>query len=350
MSAAHVLVLYNRPLLPRDHPDAASEHIIVDFAAEVATILSAANYRCALFALGQDPAALLTELKRRRPAVVVNLFEGNPDDGETESYVAGLLQWQGAPFTGSPMQALSLARNKPLTKHLLRGAGLPSADFLVVEEMPVRDLRLPWPIIVKPAQQDASVGLTQESVCVNQEQLEQRVAYILETYGAPVLLEEFIAGREFNVALMELPDLQFLPPAEVLFASERPDYWPILTYDGKWKTDSVEFQALPPQCPADLSPRLSQRLGNLALQAYQLLGCRDYARVDFRVKSNGRPYILEVNPNPEISSEAGYTACLGAAGISYQDFLVRLVEHAMKRATTPIHRFALAERLAIAKR
>jgi D-alanine-D-alanine ligase len=275
---------------------------------------------------------------------VVNLFEGNPDDGETESYVAGLLQWQGVPFTGSPMRALSLARNKPLTKQLFRGAGLPSADYQVVHNLPVRDCRLTWPIIVKPAHQDASVGVTQESVCVNAAQLEQRVAYILETYGAPVLLEEFIAGREAHVSLMELPALQWLPPAEIIFTSERPGYWPILTFDSKWTTDSAEFQALPPQCPADLDAGLSQRLGNLALQAYQLLGCRDYARVDFRIKSNGQPYILEVNPNPEISSEASYTTCLKAAGIGYRDFLVRLVEHARNRIT-PKLRYALGAKL-----
>src|SRR5262249_16858271 len=151
------------------------------------------------------------------PAVVFNLFEGNLDNAATESYVAGLLEWHGVPFTGSPMHTLSLARAKHLTKPLLRGAGLPTADFMVVDELPVPPCDLDWPVIVKPAQQDASVGLDQESVCTNQSQLEQRVRYILETYGAPVLVEEFIDGREFNVALVELPDLHYLPPAEIVF-------------------------------------------------------------------------------------------------------------------------------------
>src|SRR4029077_16098909 len=150
---------------------------------------------------------------------------------DTESYVAGLLQWHGVPFTGSPMHALSLARAKHLAKPLLRGAGLVTADFMVVNELPVPPCNLEWPVIVKPAQQDASVGLDQDSVCTNQFQLDQRVQTILETYGAPVLIEEFIDGREFNVAVLELPELRYLPPAEIVFPAAKAGFWPILTYD-----------------------------------------------------------------------------------------------------------------------
>ncbi len=250
--------------------------------------------------------------------MVFNLFEGNLENTATESYVAGLLEWKGIPFTGSPMHTLSLARAKHLTKPLLRGAGLPTADFMVVNELPVPACNLEWPVIVKPAQQDASVGLDQESVCTNQLQLDQRAQYILETYGPPVLVEEFIHGREFNVALVELPELQALPPAEIVFPADRPGFWPILTYDGKWKPGTDDYEITPPRYPADISPRMADRLGTIAKQAYRLLGCKDYARVDFRMKANGKPFILEVNPNPEISESAGFAGCLGSAKIAPQ--------------------------------
>jgi D-alanine-D-alanine ligase len=330
MAAPLVLVVYNQPLLPKDHPDSESEHTVVAIAETMAGVLDAANFRAKLLGVGLDPAILWNELKRVRPAVVFNLYEGQLEDTETESYVAGLLQWSGVPFTGSPPQALSLARAKHTAKTLLRGAGLPTADFLVVEEMPVPECMLGWPVIVKPARQDASVGLDQESVCTSQFQLEQRVAYVLETYGAPALVEEYIAGREFNVALTELPDLQYLPPSEIVF-KERIGSWPILTYAGKWKLGSEEYENTPPKYPADVTPRLAKRLGAVAMKAFRLIGCRDYARVDFRVTAEGKPFILEVNPNPEISEEAGFAGCLGAMHVPYHDFIVRLVTQALRR-------------------
>src|ERR1700682_2402170 len=131
MTAPLVLVLYNHPLLPGDHPDADSEHSIVEIASRMAKILEGdGGFRTSLLGLKQDPAQLWTELRRRKPAVVFNLFEGHVENTNTESYVPALLQWHGIPFTGSPIQTLTLARAKHLAKPLLRGAGLPTADFL----------------------------------------------------------------------------------------------------------------------------------------------------------------------------------------------------------------------------
>jgi D-alanine-D-alanine ligase len=335
MTAPSVLILFNQPLLPPDHPDSASEHTIVEIAEAMTGILAEAGFRVRRLGLGQDPTTLWSELHKRRPDVVFNLFEGNLDDTETESYVCGLLQWSGVPFTGSPLPTLSLARAKHLTKFLLRGAGLPTADFFTVDQLPVPACALEWPVIAKPARQDASVGLNQDSVCSDQDQLEQRVQYLLATYGAPVLVEEYIRGREFNVAVLQLPELQYLAPAEIIFPEERPGYWPILTYDGKWKPGTPEYDVSPPKYPADISPALARKLGNVAVKAYRLLGCRDYARVDFRMKANGRPYILEVNPNPEISAYAGFAGCLGAAGILHSEFIVRLIQQALARKDSP---------------
>lgn len=330
MPSPTVLILYNQPLLPDDHPDYDSEHTIVGIAESMTDVLQDAGFRIRRLGLEQDPTTLWTELKRRRPDVVFNLFEGNLADTETESYVAGLLQWSGIPFTGSPMPALTLARDKTRAKLLLRGAGLPTAPFFAVNELPVPRCELEWPVIAKPARQDASVGLAQDSVCTDQDQLERRVRYLLETYG-PVLVEEYIAGREFNVALLELPELRYLPPAEIVFPEEKPGQWAILTYDGKWKPGTSEYDSTPPKFPADISPALARKLGTIAMAAYRQIGCRDYARVDLRMKANGRPFILEVNPNPEISPTAGFAGCLGAAAIPHNEFIVRLIEQALAR-------------------
>jgi D-alanine-D-alanine ligase len=201
----------------------------------------------------------------------------------------------------------------------------------VVEESPVPECGLEWPVIVKPAQQDASVGLDQGSVVTDQGRLNERVGFLLRTYGPPVLVEEFIPGRELNVALVEAPDLRTLPISEVLFVDKDPAYWPIVTYDAKWKPGSRDYEATPPRYPAEVSPRLAERLGVLARRAFRLLGCRDYARVDFRVRPSGKPYLLEVNPNPDFNPTAGLAGGLSSAGLTHAQFTVDLVRAALAR-------------------
>ncbi|MSQ95250.1 MAG: D-alanine--D-alanine ligase [Gemmataceae bacterium] len=335
MANPTVLVLYNQPLLAKDHPDAQSEHSVVEIAGEMAGILSEYGFRVTQFGLGFDPALLGHELKKRKPDAVFNLFEGSLDQPETESFVAGLLEWAGVPYTGSPPQTLSLARGKHTVKHLLKGARLPTADFVVVDKLPVPKCVLEFPVIVKPATLDGSVGLDQKSVCVNQRQVKERVQYLLTTYGPPVIVEEYLDGRELNVALVELPHLQALPPLEISFPGARHGAWSILTYDGKWKPGSHAYESTPVKYPADLPRATTRRLEELALKAYRLVGCRDYARVDFRLNAAGRPHILEVNPNPEISENTGFSSCLGSADISYKQFIVRLVEQALTRRNAP---------------
>lgn len=326
----HVLVLYNQPVLPLDHADAESEHEIINTADTVCGHLRSAGFMVSQLGIARDPEILLAGLRGQRPDVVFNLFEGLADHCETEAVAAGLLDWLDIPYTGCPFQTLVVARDKARTKHLLRGAGLPTPGFLVVDEMPVPPCDLEWPVIVKPAGQDASIGLDQGSVVTDQERLEARVAYLLESYGPPVLVEQFIRGREFNVALIEAPDLRVLPPSEILFVETDPDYWPIVTYDAKWKPGSRDYEATPPRYPANVTARLAEKLGGLAKRAFRLLGCRDYARVDFRVRGS-RPYILEVNPNPCFAPEAGLDGGLQSAGITHAEFTVGLVQAAFAR-------------------
>jgi D-alanine-D-alanine ligase len=241
-----------------------------------------------------------------------------------------VLEWLRVPFTGCPSQAAALARKKDLTKLLLRGAGLPTADFLVVERLPVPVWDRAWPVIVKPSAQDASVGVDQGSVVSEHQAVERRVIQLLERYGPPVLIEEFIDGRELNVGVVEKPELTPLPVAEIVFREREPGWWPIVTYEAKWAVGSEEDLATQPRCPAEVSPKLADRVQELAVRAFRLLGCRDYARVDFRVR-RGRPYVLEVNPNPGFHPTAGLSKALQAAGLSHASFTVRLVENALTR-------------------
>jgi D-alanine-D-alanine ligase len=333
MRPTRVLILSNEPTLPPDHRDADSEHEVTYTVEHVALALKGAGFHVSRLAVSHDAGALVSGVRRARPDVVFNLFEGLPDWGDTEAFVVGALEWLGVPYTGCPLQAIWLARHKPLAKQLLRGGGLPTPEFFAVDALPVPPCALGWPVIVKPSNQDASVGVDQGSVVTSQEALERRVAYLLENYGPPVLVEEFIHGREFCVGLVEAPELRVLPVAEIEFIASDLAYWPIVTYDAKWKPGTAEYEATPPAYPArNVSPKLRGRLERLAKQAFRLLGCRDYARVDFRLKPPLKPYILEVNPNPDYSPVAGLAGGLEAAGLAWTDFTVQLVRQALARS------------------
>lgn len=326
-----VLMLTNEPLLPKDHPAAESEHTVLEVAARQTQTLTEEGYRVNQLRIGNDPTVLWHEFNVRRPDVVFNLYEGKVDQPETESYVAGLMDWAGVPYTGCPFATLTIARAKHVAKYILKGAGVPTADFYVVNQLPAPECRLRFPVIVKAALMDASVGMDQGSVCVDAQQLQKRVEYVLATYGAPVLVEEFVDGREFHVALMELPELRAMPPSETIFPKRGPGYWSIVTYEAKWKVGTPDYDETPPVFPADLPPELAQTLSQHAERAYRLLGCRDYARVDFRMNAHGEPFVLEINPNPQICEDNSFTECFRSVHVTYREFIVRLVEQALSR-------------------
>jgi D-alanine-D-alanine ligase len=332
MPPQRVLILYNEPVLAADHRDADSEHEILYTADAVQRTLQGAGYEVSRLGVSYEPDVLLAELRRQQPDVVFNLYEGTATHGQTEAYAAGLLEWFGVPFTGCPSHSLALAKMKHLAKHLLRSAGLPTAEFFVVEDLALPPCPLAWPVIVKPATQDASVGLDQGSVVTDQEKLLHRCAYLLQEYGPPVLVEQFIDGREFCLGVIETPQLITLPVSEIKFIEKRPGFWPIVTYDAKWKPGTEDYEATPPLYPTQVTPKLGLKLAELAIKAFRQLGCRDYARVDFRVRPNGRPYILEVNPNPDFSPDAGLSAGLTSAGLSHAQFTLQMVENALARA------------------
>jgi len=194
----------------------------------------------------------------------------------------------------------------------------------------------PWPLIVKPAMQDASVGIEQGSVVTTQTELALRVAHVLERYGGPVLIEQFIHGREFLVGMLEedratTPSgLTMLPLAEIVFLSRDKTVWPIYSYDAKWRTETKEYRDTPLEVPVSLEPHLMNKIRHMAERAYRLIGCRDYARVDIRLTPNGEPYILEVNPNPFLNSIAIVDG-LEAVGRKHADFIVDLAWTALRR-------------------
>jgi D-alanine-D-alanine ligase len=321
----HVLIIYDDPAVAFDPPpDLASVRTVRKYLLE-------AGYQVSRLEVGYDIVHVVRGLRRIRPDVVFNLCEGTTAYPQNEFHTADFLEWSGVPFTGCTSQAMRMGLNKPLAKYLLLGYGLPTPAFFVVDDLPVPPCPLSWPLIVKPSAEDGSIGIDQGSVVTDRQSLTKRVAHLLERYGPPVLIEEFLDGRELKVGLIELPELRPLPIGEIQHLEREPGFWPLVTYEGKWAPESRDYRATPPCFPEDLSPKLVRRLERLALSAFRLFGCRDYASVDFRLNSAGKPYVLEVNPNPDFSPTAGFARALHAAGLTHRKFTVELVKAALRR-------------------
>ena len=336
MAAPSVLILYNEPVLPADHPDANSEHDILDTVNDTFKVLKAAGFETTKLGINYDPRPLLDALKAKRPDAVFNLFEGIATQTATEVGAAALLEWLNVPFTGCPSPALALGRDKVRTKHLLAASGLPTPEYVVIDAPPVPRWRRKWPAIVKPAYQDASIGIDQGSVVTSQKELDARVRHVLATFGPPVLVERYVSGREFHANIVEelgaapaTPPV-VLPLAEIAFKNDKPGKWAVYTFAAKWDENCEEYATAPLVAPVEIPPADFDRLAGIAQRSFRALGCRDYARIDARMDADGKFYVLEVNPNPYLNSLALVNGLL-AVGRTQEQLLVNLTLAAIAR-------------------
>lgn len=264
--------------------------------------------------------------------LVINLAEGFGDDLRAEPNVAGFLELLGVPYTGSPPGALEVARDKGISKLVLEREGIPTPRFQLFRTG-TETFSLDFPVIIKPVLEDASIGITADSITRDETDLRAKVARILETYDQPALVEEYIEGREVNAALIIGPrGAEVLPISEIVF--NLPEGIPrILGFEAKWLEDSLFFQNTVPLCPAPLEPGLQERVETLSVQACSALGIENYARVDFRIRDeDDEPFVIEVNPNPCINpSGSGFVRAAAAAGMDYPSLIERIARSALDR-------------------
>jgi len=254
--------------------------------------------------------------------------DGFYSDPELEPHVPAMLDILEIPYTGGNYLTLSLTLRKDTVKKILMYHNLPTPKFQVFEDS--GELELGFPLIVKPIREDASIGIKDESVVNNEEKLRERVKHVIKEYGQPALVEEFIDGREFNIGVIGGKEKEILPLSEITFDGLPEDKPKIVNYAAKWKEDSIDYKETKRSCPAKVDEELGNKLRELALKAASLFGCRDYFRVDFRVKGN-QPYILEVNQNPDISEDAGLFAMAKAKGYSYKELIDKIIKSVLER-------------------
>lgn len=307
-----------------------SEESVAEMAQQALDAVRSLGREATLIPLQRSLLNFMGRIKEINPGVLINLVEGYYGRPQWESNVAGIFELLGLRFTGNAAKTLAFCQDKFKAKAVLKAAGLPTAPAQLMTEG-TEPIELKFPLIVKPNAEDASLGIYPDSVVRDEEALRKQVRRCLDNYKQPVLVEAFIDGREFNVSVMENGAPVPLPVSEIDYSAMPKDMPRILGYEAKWFEDNPLYQKTPPICPAPIDDETRARLQSLAGAAFRTMGCRDYARVDFRMDAKGRPFILEVNPNPDISTNAGYARALKAAGIEYAAFWGTMLKNALER-------------------
>jgi D-alanine-D-alanine ligase len=329
-----VLVVHNRDYEGAEaDPENRAREDVLGTAHGVAKALGDAGCEAGTVGIGADLHGAIAEITERAPDAVFNLCESIDGVSSFEPLLPLLLERAGLAYTGSSPLTLGLAVHKHKAKDVLRGAGVPTPEAAVLTAPDVSPVTLPFPLIVKPVREDASVGITADSVVHDRAALERQVTFVLARYRQPALVERYIEGREIYVSMLGRADggVQILPLYEIDFSEMPPGCPRIVSFDGKWVESSPEFRGTKPVPCEGLSPATLSRIAEVAETAFAAMELRDYARLDVRLAADGIPYVIDVNPNCDLSEGAGFARAARAAGLGYDDVVRRIVDLALQR-------------------
>jgi D-alanine-D-alanine ligase len=277
-------------------------------------------------------------LRQTKPHIVFNIAEGFYGVNR-EAHVPAICEFYGIPYSGSDSFTLSLCLDKARAKETLAYHGIPTPRFAVVRK--VEDLRavsekLSLPLFVKPLHEGSSKGITDSNLCRDAKQLFAQTRFLLENYDQPVIVEEYLPGQEFTCAVLGNGDDATVMPIVAMNFETLPDgALPIYSFDAKFVWDRPENPLDIFQCPARITPALQASIERVTLDAYRVLGCRDWARIDVRLDAAGVPNVLEVNPLPGILPDPADNSCLPkaarAAGIGYDELIQSCLKYAAAR-------------------
>lgn len=286
-----------------------------------------------------DLALVRAELEALCPDFVFNLVEAVEGRANLLHVAPALLEFLGLPYSGCPMDALFTTSHKILAKTLMRGAGLPTPDWIALGQPGLAELcRTSQTWILKSVWEHASTSVREDSLVQDPTQLMDRLKTTVRRASGPHFAEVYVPGREFNISVLggtETPEV--LPCAEIRFLDFPPDKPHILDYRAKWEEESFEYRHTVRsfEFTTDDSPLLEE-LRQLSIRCWELFGLRGYARVDFRVDEKGHPWILEVNANPCISEDAGFLAAAARAGLQPSTVVSRIIADTVDSVTAHV--------------
>jgi D-alanine-D-alanine ligase len=282
-------------------------------------------------AIDRDVQKTIDGINSYKPDIIFNFVESVEGITVYEYCMAGLFELLAVQYTGCEAISLGNCLDKARTKDILQSFGIATPKYIKLApnaRFTKKDIDLNYPVILKLLKEDASIGISEFSVVNNYTELRKHFSFLSDTYKQEIILEEYIIGRELNVAIL---GNRILPVSEIDFHGLPAKLPKIVTYDGKWIEKSVYYNHTKPICPAKINDRILKRIEKVALSAFDALGCRDYARIDIRLGKSGVPYVIEVNPNPDISTDSGFARAAIAAGIIHEELLVTIINFALGR-------------------
>lgn len=268
---------------------------------------------------------LLKRLDELKVDIVFNIAEGLYGRNR-ESQVPIILELKNIPFVGSDGLTLGLTLDKALTKKIFLAEKIPTPRFLEISNpKELKEVNLRFPLIVKPRYEGSSKGLSYDSVVRDTKALYKKVNFIIEKYKQPVLVEEFIKGKEFTVVVMGNAHPQSLPPVQISINGK------LDLGEEFFAFEYIRSHNLKYLCPANISKKLEKELKDLAVKVYKVVECKDFGRVDFRVDKKGKPYVLEINPLPSLSLEDVFPIVAKQIGLSYKEIINKILNYALER-------------------
>ena len=316
----------NAPAIPRDAP--------YDILAELDSENTAWSYAAALLSRGYEVQAhegnahLPEWLSAFQPDICFNVCEGFIGESR-EAQVPGILEMMGLRYTGPGPLAAAITQDKPTTQRILYYHGIRIPLFQVFgspDDTPRADFA--YPLFVKPAHEGTGMGIRNSSIVRNERQLREQVAWTIASYRQPALVESYIEGRDITCGLVgNGDDVHFFPITEVDFSQYPPELAPI--YGVQQKVDYADYYRN--KCPAPLGERLTAEVRRLTHRVFKVTGCRDYARVDFRLTDDGTLYALEINSLPGITPHSDLTLMAEAEGWTHADLVCAVLDAALKR-------------------
>jgi len=277
-----------------------------------------------------------TKLNELKPDIVFNFAEGLTGVNR-ESHIPAMLEMLELPYSGSDPLTLGICLDKSRAKEILTYYNIPNAKFLVANQIEdITNLKFDFPLIVKPISEGSSKGIFSSSFVKNSKELEEEVKRIIFSYNQPALIEEYLPGREFTVAVLgNGSEAEVLPIVEISYEDFPQDVLPLYSYEAKWILDSKENKFDVFECPAKLDNQLEEKIKETVLRTYKVLRCRDWSRIDVRLDKNGVPNIIEINPLPGImpdpNENSSFPKAARAAGMNYNQLIQSALYSAAKR-------------------
>ena len=287
-------------------------------------------------AIYQNPREVIDLVERVRPDLVWNSVEAFHDHRYYEANVVALLELLKVPYTGSDSRSLMLCQDKALSKKILKHHRVGVPPFVVSpRNQPVKRIpKVMFPVLVKPLAEEGSVGIARDSFCENDEKALKRAAFLHERYKQDVIFEQYIEGSELYAGVLGDGRLQVLPPRELKFAKVPTGEPRYASFKAKWDDEYRERWGIHAGFPEELPEKVAREIDRVARRTFRVLQLRGYARVDMRLTSEGRLFVVEANPNPQIARNEDFAEAAARAGISYEQLIEKIVRMGL-RVTLP---------------